>query len=96
MSADCASPPSRLSGIGSVRRSYPGHTSSCSVAQTFVICVVFHAPSLPFLLVQMGACCSRVVLGTRVRMLTCLSLPTIAEVKAIGVPPVVVVDTTGA
>ena len=61
--------------------------------------MVFHAPSQPFLLVQMGACCvccSRVDLGTRVHMLTCLGLPTIVEVKAIGVPPVVVVDTTGA
>ena len=96
MSANFASPPFRLSGIGSARTTYPGHTSSCSVAQTFIICVVFHAPLLPFLLVRMGACCSRVDLGTRVHMLTCLGLPATAEVKAIGVPTVVVVDTTGA
>jgi len=83
MSADCASPPSILFGIGSARTTCPGRIPSCNVAQTFDVCAAFHAPLLPFLLVRMGACYSRVALDIRVRMLTCLGSPAIVEVAAI-------------
>ena len=75
---------------------FQGHIPFCSVAQTSAICVDSRSPLLPFLLVQMGACCSHVDLDTRVRKLTCLGLGAIVAVVVIGIPPAGVIGTTGA